>query len=622
MMKWVLGWTLLLASALPGQAADPAHSGLKTQLKKTPALQSATPIPVQKPDLAITSMAWSNPIREGDKIGMSSILNLLIANRGGVETPPTTVRFVCTGGCPAVLTGSRPVPMIPAGQNLGVNWPDGLLATWPSGTFTLEAVVDPSGQVADGNRSNNRKKIVFTVVPSPPALHKKNVGEIQPASVINAIQRSIKVDSPAAGEVWRIDTAQTVFWTKVGDMGPRVDIALWDAKTDSLFRPVVNSAPNSGSYTIPAGFFNGLPFTDYRLRVETTDHSAVGKSSVFKLAATAFAERAPFQQKMSPQKPPQPLRGMSAAQFQPLTDSTLLELRGKTITKGELVRQMNAARSTALANAKAGSPKATALLQQKRDELLQKHKLQIEPMNAQVRARMVTVAKEKRIFTPQTPGITGVYGTVTPYGLVQITGNNFGEMPGSSRLRGNFPKNGDVVNLVVDQWFGDAVSGKVPWVGGAFDQTATIEVTPPGGKTVQHTVSFKPMININDLPPSMFSGKVCSTQASFHNECNISGATPGVIHFVSGLHQDIVGTNPMSNGVDTFSFGNLPAGFELVVSIIDGGSQATMCTATGKAISCTWTHPGVAPVSASDYATSYRFCTWALGPAEGLEPGL
>ena len=183
MMKWVLGWTLLLASALPGQAADPAHPGLKTQLKKPPALQSATPIPVPKPDLAITSMAWSYPIREGDKIGMSSILNLLIANRGGVETPPTTVRFVCTGGCPAVLTGSRPVPMIPAGQNLGINWPDGLLATWPSGTFTLEAVVDPSGQVADSNRSNNRKKIVFTVVPSPPALHKKNVGGIQPASV-------------------------------------------------------------------------------------------------------------------------------------------------------------------------------------------------------------------------------------------------------------------------------------------------------------------------------------------------------------------------------------------------------------------------------------------------------
>jgi hypothetical protein len=187
-------------------------------------------------------------------------------------------------------------------------------------------------------------------------------------------------------------------------------------------------------------------------------------------------------------------------------------------------------------------------------------------------------------------------------------------------LRGKFPKDADVVTLAVDQWFGDAVSGRVPMVSGAFDQSATIEVTPPGGKTVQHTVSFKPMISANQMPPSMFTGKACATQASFHNECNVSGATPTAINFVSGLHQDIVGADPLSNGVDTFSFGNLPAGYELAVSDFYDGPQASMCSAAGKTISCAWKHSGVAPVNASDYATSYRFITWAVGPAGGLDP--
>ena len=336
-------------------------------------------------------------------------------------------------------------------------------------------------------------------------------------------------------------------------------------------------------------------------------------------STAAFAERMSLHQKVSPQNPPQSLRGMSAAQFQRLPDSTLLELRGKTINKGELVKQMNAARNSALAKARSGSPKTAFLLQRKREELLQKHKQRIALANARIRARMAAVPKGIKHTSLQSPGITGVYGTVTPYGLVQITGSNFGETPGSIRLRGKFPKDGDVVTLAVDQWFDDAVSGKVPMVSGAFDQSATLEVTLPGGGTVQHTVSFKPLIIPNAIPPSMFTGKACSTQASFHNECTTSGASPGVINFVSGLHQDIVGADPLSKGVDTFSFGNLPAGYELAVSDFYDGPTASICTATGKTISCSWKHSGVAPVSASDYATSYRFITWAVGPAGGLD---
>lgn len=336
-------------------------------------------------------------------------------------------------------------------------------------------------------------------------------------------------------------------------------------------------------------------------------------------STAAFAERMSLPQKMSPQNQPQSLRGMSAAQFQRLPDSTLLELRGKTISKGELVKQMNAARTSALAKARSGSPKTASLLQRKNQELLQKHQQRIASANAQVRARMAAVPKGLKRTSAQSPSITGVYGTVTPYGLVQITGSNFGATPGSIRLRGKFPKNGGVITLAVDQWFGDGVSGKVPMVSGAFDQSATLEVTLPGGGTAQHTVSFKPAIILNVMPASMFTGKACSTQASFHNECTTSGATPGVINFVSGLHQDLVGTDPLSNGVDTFSFGNLPAGYELVVSDFYEGTQASICTANGKTISCSWKYSGAAPVSASDYATSYRFITWAVGPAGGLD---
>jgi hypothetical protein len=299
-IKWILGWTIVLAMAMPVQAADPTQPGLKTQIKQTPAIQSSQPavqtgssIATQKPDPAITSMAWSNPVQEGSSIGMESILNLVIANHGAVESQPTTVQFICTGGCPAMLNGSRPVSKIPAGKNVGINWPDGSSSTWPSGTFTLEAVVDPSNQLADSNRMNNRKKIVFTVAPKLPAIQQKGTIGVQQKPMLGVqqapmfgvvIKPTIKVNRPAIGEVWRIDTPQTVTWTKIGDMGPNVSITLLSSKENVAPRLVVNNAPNSGSYTIPAGFFNGMPLSDSTLRVETTDHTVVGNSGVFKLA--------------------------------------------------------------------------------------------------------------------------------------------------------------------------------------------------------------------------------------------------------------------------------------------------------------------------------------------------
>lgn len=45
LMKWVLGLTLVLASALSSQAADPVHPGLKPQLNKTPEAMSTEPTP-------------------------------------------------------------------------------------------------------------------------------------------------------------------------------------------------------------------------------------------------------------------------------------------------------------------------------------------------------------------------------------------------------------------------------------------------------------------------------------------------------------------------------------------------------------------------------------------------
>jgi hypothetical protein len=299
-IKWILGWALVLAVALSAQAVEPIQPGLTAQIKKIPAIQPSpskvqpgSSIAAQKTDLAITSMAWSNPVKEGAKIGMHSILNLVIANHGAVETQPTTVQFTCTGGCPAMLNGSRPVPNIPAGKNVGISWPDSSQSTWPSGTFTLEAVVDPSNQLADSNRMNNRIRIVFTVVSNLPAIQQKGtLGvqqnqklEVQQSPITGAaIKPTIKVNQPAGGEVWRIDTPQTVSWIKIGDMGPNVSITLLSAKGNVPPRPVVVATPNSGSYTIPAGFFNGMPLGDYSLRVQTTDNNVVGNSGLFRLA--------------------------------------------------------------------------------------------------------------------------------------------------------------------------------------------------------------------------------------------------------------------------------------------------------------------------------------------------
>lgn len=118
-----------------------------------------------------------------------------------------------------------------------------------------------------------------------PAAQQKSPNDIQQTAPISgmALQPKIIVTTPGNGQEWRIDEAHKVSWNKIGNMGSNVSIHLVRAGANMPILTVVMLTPNSGNYTIPAGFFKNLAFDDYILRIETTDHAVVGNSPAFKL---------------------------------------------------------------------------------------------------------------------------------------------------------------------------------------------------------------------------------------------------------------------------------------------------------------------------------------------------
>ncbi len=99
----------------------------------------------------------------------------------------------------------------------------------------------------------------------------------------------IAITKPATGDVVLRLSNISVKWTKTGIMNNSIKIRLFNAAGVKV-ASIVDSAPNSGSYVIPAGILKNIPLGKYRLRVRTVDGKVWGESGLFSLQEMAMSQ--------------------------------------------------------------------------------------------------------------------------------------------------------------------------------------------------------------------------------------------------------------------------------------------------------------------------------------------
>jgi uncharacterized protein YjbI with pentapeptide repeats len=139
-MKWILGLTLVLASALSGQAADPAQPGLKPQFNKTPAVQTHS-------DQLKTGIIKTAPSPTQITETPSPTLKVPeVKAAPGVTAPvPTKQDITAPLGQKAAIAVKSPAQgtQHPAGKPLAIIWDKSAIAT--AATVNILLVDKPGG---------------------------------------------------------------------------------------------------------------------------------------------------------------------------------------------------------------------------------------------------------------------------------------------------------------------------------------------------------------------------------------------------------------------------------------------------------------------------------------------
>lgn len=152
-----------LAAGPPLQAATPTRGPTNPVLSPTYGPQLA--------DLMVDSISLSNPVKEGDKIGVQSIFNIVVKNTGQGASVDCKLKFTLTavsgGPAPDELSGTLVCPALTSGQTVGLAWPGPSANTWSAGSYRLTVEVDSEKAVKEANDLNNVKNFEFRVAAKP-----------------------------------------------------------------------------------------------------------------------------------------------------------------------------------------------------------------------------------------------------------------------------------------------------------------------------------------------------------------------------------------------------------------------------------------------------------------------
>jgi subtilase family serine protease len=204
--QWVVFVGLVVAIALMNVATLNAAENLK--VRKSPAVQAKTPGLVQLPDLVVEKPVWSAPPKAGDTVGASSILNIVVVNKGKASAKAHKLRITCTSlsgnNCPTALSGTLAISALDPGKSAAYAWPSFSSEKWEPGKYRLNFSVDYLNQVQESSEINNTTLLNFTVLSKmslikdlqvkPPVMAQLNTD-------LEAVSISMTPTHPVAGEV-------------------------------------------------------------------------------------------------------------------------------------------------------------------------------------------------------------------------------------------------------------------------------------------------------------------------------------------------------------------------------------------------------------------------------------
>jgi hypothetical protein len=239
-----------------------------------------------------------------------------------------------------------------------------------------------------------------------------------------------------------------------------------------------------------------------------------------------------------------------------LSDDAVVELKGRQMTKRQLLGEIDESRRKALDLLRRRTPKASGL-EEKLSAAAADRRAKLQAANSEASADLVKAAGN--VLPPcSSPKIAKVFlfSKITPGGFVALKGCGFGSTPSGKSFVLELTKPPfNNVTIKVAEWKDGLVSGYLPpetdpgaGVTKVVDQPAHFKITSPNGTTTSPDVSFVAARETKLLPFSALHVD-CSTESD-HDSC-IAGEVYGyTAHAYHVTHWDPLGGD---EGTDTYS---------------------------------------------------------------------
>ena len=173
---------LMTTVALLLHGVEFSGAAQRTLNANTPKGKAAISAQGKAADLTVQSAAWSKPPKEGDSVGGTTILNILVANKGNAPANANAMKIACTAltnnHCPVSLNGIINIPALGPGKSTMISWPPLSSEKWASGRFRLNIQADTQNRIKESDEKNNAAQIGFTVLPNP----QMKIGGMQPSA--------------------------------------------------------------------------------------------------------------------------------------------------------------------------------------------------------------------------------------------------------------------------------------------------------------------------------------------------------------------------------------------------------------------------------------------------------
>jgi hypothetical protein len=323
---------------------------------------------------------------------------------------------------------------------------------------------------------------------------------------------------------------------------------------------------------------------------------------------------------LNPQpEPPRALSGMTEAQFQALPPNATVLINNKPVPKSEVQRRLDKQKAAADIAARAAAQKRIAKFSQHKSQFLVQKKAALQAANATLEAQFTSTrsaagmkSQQKQllqVLQPQIVEVRGANDKITPYGWVAIKGVNFGEKAGKVVLD---LSSGGTKELVVREWYDDAIMAEVPHIDKVPDQRANL-VVKVGTLSATNPVLFTALRELQWAAISVIN---CDKTASFHNSCGVSSG------IFEGVHINFPDDQTIRTGNDKYQF-ILKPGWKLATAS-DFNSQdpyysplyaSDICGVSGSIVTCSWS----TLMKTNNENALYGGNVAVLGP-EGMDP--